>query len=1369
MFGFYNIFTYFCDHYMSFRTLNMIFKHNILAFFLVIAATAATAKMRFDIKTFGMEHMLSSNYVLSIAGDKHGFIWFATEEGLNRFDGRGFTAYYKGTGHTPALTGNELNCILDDSKAPVLWIGTQRNGLNAYNYDTGQSASYLHEDDNPNSIITNEVTGLCHAFGGGLWVATFWNGVDRFDAASGHFEHYNMSNVKGLPDNQAWCVMDAGGGIVFVGHVSRGLSVMDTRRRTAHNFMHDPADPASIAGNEVHSLLRDSRGNIWVGTDHGLDLFVTATGKFIHITDGGRLVNRVYDIREMSDGTLWAAVEQTGIAILTYTQGLPASLGLHADYLRAGYEPGSLNTASLRCLYEDSFANVWIGTYGSGVNFLSRRSPLFMRIGYSPMQPVTGLTIKQAMGVCTDGKGNLWVGTDGDGINVFDRDMRRIREIRNGIGKAVQTAFRDSRGRLWFGCFMQGIYVYDGGAMRHITSGLGGNEDGRAFAEDRDGMIWTATRNGIYVIDPVSLSAVRHYDCANNLTRTIVHGANDCVWVGTFGTGLVVCSRGMRVLKHFDTKNGFPSNTINQIMKDSKGRLWVATGEGLVRFDSEDARSFRVYNRRNGLANVHIRSITEDLTGNIWVGTNTGISCLNCTSSVFDNYIYKDNVPVGNFYPGGVAAGTDGMLYFTSNGGLCCFNPREVLAHRTPPPPVITGMTVTNPGSGGKDSTVNIMTDKIIELDYSHNTFSLSFSVLNYAMTDHVEYSYMLEGLQREWVVSDGNAIKFNNLPPGKYRLTVRDRLRNGEWAKATASLDIVILPPWYLSWWMKTLYALVVVMIVWVLLRIYRTHLHMEYLYRSERREREHEQALNKERLSFYTDITHELRTPLTLIIGPLEDLAEDSGIPAVLKQKIGLIHKNAMRLYDLVSRILELRKADSNNRKLCVGKGNIVAVVRELCVKYSELEQRDEPKIRFEADEEIINVYFDKEIIGMTVDNLVSNAIKYTERGEIVIKVERCTDQGVKYVQLSVRDTGFGISEEALPHVFERYYQEKGPHQASGTGIGLALVKSLVELHQGTVTAESRLDEGSIFRVRILEDNTYDNSLRASDMTDEVGEKPQEKDSAGHERRLMLVVDDNRDICQYIADSFRADFDIMTADNGERGMEAAQSSIPDIIISDVMMTNMDGNEMCRRLKNDVRTSHIPIILLTAKDSMAAREEGYQSGADSYITKPFVRSLLASRVDNLLNQRRMLTFGTDGNKTTGAEDMNAKRKGLIEALGEIDREFMAKVDGLIKAKIESSTLDVDYLAENMNVSSSTLYRKMVALTGLSAKEYIRKYRLHQAEQLLLKGKYSIAEVGYMVGINTTAYFRKCFKEEFGVTPSEYIDGVKKNKTDSKR
>ena len=1288
----------------------------------------------YTIKHLSIREGLSNNHVVSIAQDKRGSLWFATEEGLNKFDGIRFLTYYKEeTTGKQSITGNELNCLLDDPVDSILWIGTQRAGINAYNYANDSFITYRHNENNPKSLVTDDITKIIAASDGNLWICTYWKGVDYFDKQTGQFTHYNTETVPGFASNHIWSAIDGGNGLLYIGHVDRGFSILSIKDKTVKNFTHEPQNPNSLPGNEVTCVYKDKSGNIWIGTDRGVVLFNPEAESFIPFDDKTNCIShRVYDIHQLDDNRLWIAMEFGGIAVVDLSQQLfRSSDQIHALSIREGDDEYGLSNSSIRCLLQDSFGNVWAGSWGGGINFIKREPSLFSTYKYSPFPSTNNsLNSKIASGVCMDKAGNLWIGTDGGGINVFNKG-RRI-AIYNADNKkfrsnTVQAALCDSKGGLWFGLFYGGIAYYNpkSQSFRQIFSEDKSRTDVRSFHEDKQGNIWVGTSEGVYLIDCDSKTIKAHYNLENNLARCVLKDSEDQVWVGFFGGGLGLYDPQLQSIQLFNVLAKFPSNTINALYEDSRKRLWVATGEGLVCFPSLTDRNYKVYQRESGLANTHIQAIGEDKAGNIWVSTNKGISCLVDSKDIFSRKLYCRNA---NHHP-----------------------------HSSPT------LKITDPLNKPENgqSTIALNGQKNVQLKYTQNSFSIRFNIQNYALVNQVEYAYMLKGLENSWyTLTDPNNVTFRNLPPGKYQFQVKTRMRNQAWSDATTSLNIRIAPPLWLTWWAKSFYILLSLIILFSILYAYKKRLDAEALYQLEKQSHEHEQELNNERLRFYTNITHELRTPLTLILGPLEDIQKSDTLSTKDAQKISVIHQSAIRLLNLINQILEFRKTETQNKKLCVSRDNLVPLIREIGLKYKELNRKPAVDIRLVVEKEHMPIYFDKEIIQTILDNLISNALKYTEKGSISIGIRQVERAEVNYTEIRVSDTGYGIKPEALPHIFDRYYQEGGKHQASGTGIGLSLVKNLVALHEGEIRVESAPNQGSTFYVSLLTDNSYPQALHADSQEKESNvqhiEEAQVNQVSSSDKPILLVVEDNPDICDYIAESFSDHFEVKTAANGKLGKESALKEIPDIIVSDIMMPVMDGNEMCRELKKDARTSHIPIILLTAKDSLRDKEKGYQVGADSYLTKPFSASLLHSRIENLLQSRRNLANHFSANAA-----ISNKAAVITESLNKLDNEFIHKINQLIEERLSSDKIDISYLSDKMCMSNSTLYRKMKALTGLSTNEYVRKIRMKHAEQYLLEGKYNISEIAFKVGINNLFYFRQCFKEEFGYIPSEYLKRLK--------
>lgn len=1352
--------------------MNMIeIKKTLLAVFICVMGHIVALAQKYQVRPLDLEQGLSCNYVLSIAQDKYGFLWFATEEGLNRFDGNSFFTYYKQRDRQ-GISSSELNCVIDDAKEPVVWIGTKNDGLNSFNYQTEEWHSYKHDGKNPSSIATNDITHITPSANGKLWITTYWKGVELFDPETKRFVHFDKNRVKGLPDNQLWCVLDLGNGNLLVGHVKSGLSIIDTQRLTARNFKHNDQDIFSISGNEVICLYRDKKGTIWIGTNVGIDIYDPLSQRFLHVADQTIKNHRIFDFCELPDGNMLVATEQMGIAVLDVAnKSFTASTQISCSFISEGFSDFNLTGNSVRSLLLDKYNNVWAGFYGSGINFLTQSVAPFSTIRAGVPDQLERLTEKSVMGLAFDKKGQLWVGTDGKGLNVFSPERKRLATYEHEGGCIVTAATRDSYGNLWFGSFYQGATVkMAGGGFRKVLPNA--HEDVRCFYEDDKQQMWIGTSHGIYVVDIKRMKVVNNYHLGNDMVRAICMDARHRVWVGYFDIGIEVFSPQMKRIKSFNSTKGekeyIPSNAVNHLMRDSQGRIWAATNEGAICFDVKLQDRHVIYDQRQGMNNIHVRAIIEDEMHNIWMSTNRGISCLKAgQAGRFINFNEKDNVVKANFNDGSVARSEQGIIYFGSAQGLCCFLPRQVLSVNRAPKTIITSLRLIR-GIEQPDSVINLAMRNHISLAYDENSFSVNFTVQNFAMENYVEYSYKLSGLQDDWITAQNGTITLRDIPPGTYQLQVRTRLHNQPWSSEIAEFTITVRPPFWLSWWAKLCYTLFVFAIVYLALRTYQRHLRLKFQLKAEKVNHEKEQKLNEERLRFFTNITHELRTPLTLILGPLDDISHSSDITKAVKHKLAVIHQSAVRLNELITQILEFRKTETDNRRLRVVKANVVDAVHEVSLKYEELAQNPDVAIRFVAPENPILMYIDKEVIAIILDNLVSNAIKYTDQGNIDISVERRRSGERHLVDITVSDTGHGISAKALPHIFDRYYQENGTHQASGTGIGLSLVKKLVTLHHGEVKAESNLEQGTSFIVTLDENEIYPEALRGDEnasaklqgnnAASDVLNSEEAVLSVENGKLLLLVVEDNREILDYVAESFIDEFDVLKAGDGREGLALALDKVPDVIISDVMMPNMDGNAMCRALKKDVRTSHIPIILLTAKDSFEAKEKGYDSGADSYITKPFTHKLLRSRILNLLQQRRRDKMLIQESKET---NLAQKKEQLREALNKVDQEFFDKLNKLIEENI-SGDVDVNLIASNLAVSTSTLYRKMKALTGISTNEYIRKYKMQYAEHLLLEGKYSISEISFMVGMNSVAYFRRCFKAEYGEIPSEYLKKLQK-------
>jgi signal transduction histidine kinase/ligand-binding sensor domain-containing protein/DNA-binding response OmpR family regulator len=1342
----------------------------------MIAIPCILAAQIHSIRRIGIEQGLSNAYIVSITQDKQRFIWFATESGLNRFDGKEFRVYKKKSTQQEGISGNEYNKVYADSQDNIIWIATQRAGLNMYDCETDKFSLFVHRTDDKKSIGSDAITDICNDALGNIWLGTYSNGVDYYDKKENEFIHFNRSTLPELKSDNVWSIADDKKGNLYIGHVNEGLSVLSLANRSVKHFAVETNNSHSLPDNCVRTIFVDNFGNIWLGTNNGLALFNPQTEQFIRFKQNkGRpnslISNVVLSIYQTRDNRLWIGTENGGISILNLGNEMflsPDKISFYNIY-PANDETG-LSYGTVRTIFQDCFDNLWIGTYKGGINFISKHPDFFQKWQYYASDKKNDLPVNTAWGICEDSGGDVWIGTDGGGIAQFRDDaLIAVYTKENGqlSDNAILSAMKDSEGNLWFGSFEGKVMIYNSRKHQFETFQPDGfkAKTVRCFYENKNNTVLIGTDDeGMYSyhLKNKELKKYTFPDYAlprDNTIRAITQDEQGRLWIGSFGAGLCILDTAFQPVAAFHRETGFYSNAISCIFKDSRQRMWVGTGEGLILFHRPDSLShFTLFTEKDGLKDSYIRAVTEDKNGNIWFSSNGGISKWDEQNNTFYNYDHFYGVLAGLFMDGSVIKAQNGRLYFGSQNGVCWFYPEKIMNTGDLPPAIITDFRYYS-GLAAPENNANRyhpVSSGAIELKYNQSTFTFTFNVMDYAFANQVEYAYRMEGIDSEWYTTGKtNEVTFRNLPTGLYAFSVKARLENQSWTNETAVFKVKINPPFWFSWPAKSLYVLIVVSIILFFAFFYKKRVQLESQLYLEKENNRQQQTLNNDKLQFFTNITHELRTPLTLIVGPLEDLSNDLSLSEKTLKKVSLIRHNATRLLDLINRILDFRKTETNNMPLRVSKSDLTKLVKETVLKYKELNSNGRLTFTLNIESEPVILYFDSEIIRIILDNLISNAIKYTSGGEIRVSLRKVTEIETVYTEIEVADTGCGIPANELGKIFDRYYQVKEKNQASGSGIGLALVKNLATIHQGFIFAESEERKGSTFRFRLISDNTYPGVLHESlEETEEkspaypIDDKIEESLHDG--KKIMLIVEDHPDILHYIRDAFVDDFLVLTAENGKSGLEYAFHHIPDIVISDIMMPEISGLELCAALKQDVRTCHIPVILLTAKTTTQDKTEGYHAGADSYITKPFSAGLLQSRVTNLLNQRRKLAEQIVHSKMY-------KQTVLNDSIHQLDNEFLEKIIAIIRENCYSEALDVEFIAQRVNMSHSTLYKKIKALTGLSVNEFVRKTRMKQAEELLLTGKYTISEVAFRVGINKIAYFRQCFKDEFGVSASEYL------------
>ena len=1314
----------------------------------------------YTFKRLTMADGMVSNYIVDIIQDKQGYIWMASESGLCKFDGKDFTSYNTSNS---SIGSNAQNVLLYNETDNTVWVGTQREGISIFDCETQTFTA-----DGVPDMITRDITDLSPAADSGIWITHYHLGIDHYDCKTKVVTPYRAQDIDGLAGN-FWCATDDGKGSLYVGLHKGGLAVMDIQKKTAKIYRHHPEDPHSLPDNTVRCVFISCTGAIWVGTDKGLALFNPNKGQFTTFRNqqgnpNSLLSGQINDIGESKDGRLWVCTHMGGVSVLDLNENAFTSPeNLHFQNIRVTNDLHGISSPNARCFLQDSFGNIWLGNYRGGVDFLSYNQPVFQTLAYNILKDGV-LADKQVWGMAIDDESRIWLGGENE-LAVFSADMSP-QKILSLAGKAnphthVSVMLKDKKGMLWLGLYKDGILTCDPHTGKIARIGLDDkNADICCFYEEDD-KIWIGTQNGLYSSTDGKVTEEKGIN--GQLPDLMIHGIRrdrqGKLWLGTFGKGLVAFSPDGKRTMRFDTSNGMKSNAVNSLYLDSKGGLWAATRAGIVHIRDTKNPELEIYNHRQGLIDENVRSLIEDEKGNIWLSTNGGIARWENDKKRFLNYTWHQGVPQGDFMDGSACKDKNGELFFGSQNGACHFNPEQITEDQQIAPVKITSIKSYGYSNPGDKGIVVPMTDSRVELSHQNSTFTISFSVMDFSQTPQVEYAYTMEGLGKTWFeTGDENRITFRNLQPGEYTFKAKAKLRNQAWGEKFTSLRITIAPPLWLTWYAKLLYIVLFVLILFAILRFYKRKLALESRLNLEHHQHENDLKLNNERLRFYTNITHELRTPLTLILGPLEDLLADKTLSPRQANKISIIRDSASRLLNLINQILEFRKTETENRRLKVGYHNLALLVQETGIKYKELNQNAEVNIHINIDTQDTKLYYDHEIITIIIDNLMSNALKYTPKGDITLALASNEENGVKYTTISVEDNGHGISQESLNHIFERYYQGKGKYQASGSGIGLALVKSLADLHQATIEVESEVEKGSKFTLKLITENTYPNAEHL--VVTEI-HKPEENNvqeasiKAEDGKTIILIVEDNRDIREYVRNSFEEMYEVLTASDGKEGWEIAQNQIPNIIISDIMMPVMDGIELCRHIKEDMRTSHIPVILLTAKDTLQDKEEGYAAGADSFITKPFSARLLNSRINNILENRRKIAGVLTSIPETESEQKHIENE--RKNLNKLDQEFLDKVTAIIEENLSMEKMDVAFIADKMCMSHSTLYRKIKGLTEMSVNEFVRKIKMKKGMELINEEKYSLAEISDLTGFSSVSYFRQCFKDEYGMAPTEYL------------
>ncbi len=1323
------------------------------------------------------EQSLAGNTVYSILQDKLGMIWIATEEGLNKFEGREFTHFAVGKGRY-SLTHNRAQTLLLAPDGNV-WVGTS-DGLNIYDYKT-DSIIRVDTISAPLRLLYNDITYLTSNNSKSIiWVGTYGNGVHFFEHKTQKFRRLQLPSVAGMiMPNYVVSLLEDDNQRLWIGTRHNGLYCYNIQNRSLRYY------PLPESEKFIRAIYQDSFRRIWIGTSDGCYVYNETSDKPEKVKYPDVLSqNSVGAITEDSQGRIWIGTELNGAGDnVVHFSVRSFSLTQRFDYqtLSYGSSSGKLNCPSINALFADRDNNMWIGTAWGGLNMVRGIPPKFKLYRHDsdtktsiPNSPVTALFSRQnevyiaTMGTDEYGVGKLNIATGT--FSGFTADSR----LRNFI---YQSVLEDHEGNVWIGTYNKGLIKTDrnGRFLQHFTSNAADanslpDNDIRALSLSIDKQkLWISTSHGVAFYDFKNKATGRLPVFPNRVGVRCIQEDNDgTLWIGTYGEGIVNYNPSTgNIIRN---PQGFNPGIINHLLINSDS-VWVATHSRGLMLYLKKSRNYVLYtDTQTGLKNV--KAVIRDNTGQIWFSTSKGISSLNPTTKEIKTYSSQDGVQGGDFTDRSAVATSNGHLVFAGFAGVNVFHPQDVIKNDKCPPVVFTRLLVFNdpvfPSYGKNAKSIirkNIGLASEIVLKHHQSVFTIDFAAINYSASQKIQYAYLLQGSDATWNdMGNRNSVTFRNLKPGNYVLKVRASSPDAVWSDENIrSISIRILPPVWQTVWAYLFYFLIILVLFYFAWQYATIRIRANNSLKIERARREQEEMLHQEKLQFFTNISHEFRTPLTLIISPLEKMQQEES-DKNKKLHFHLMLKNARHLLSMVNQLLDFRKAERGQMKLKVQQIELVSVFSDILSTFDEL--RREKKIQFEFIHDAPNTeaWIDLDVLTKSMFNLLSNAYKFCPECAVisVTLTEFLNEKSHRWIRVVVADNGEGIQADDIPLIFNRFYQGKGQRSSNkGSGIGLHLTRSLIELHHGIIAVESLpgirtaftfelpIDRNAFYQEEVMIDfeSTSDNSHGIiTESTDDNYLVP--KLSHPH-RKKILIVEDNEDIRHYIRSILGEAYRIEEAGNGQVALEMVGRDDYDLIISDLMMPEMDGMEMCKQLKGSIETSHIPIILLTAKSEIESRIQGIDIGAESYITKPFHPKHLMVRVAKLIELRELLK-GRYSKKISLGDISDTKATSP-------DELFMQKAIRIILEKMIDTEFNGDILAAEMGVSRMGLHRKIKAMTGQSTGEFIRNIRLKKATELLKVQGRNVSEVCYDVGFSSPSYFTTCFSEVYKLTPSEYL------------
>jgi signal transduction histidine kinase/ligand-binding sensor domain-containing protein/DNA-binding response OmpR family regulator len=1371
---------------------DMTFWRSTLIFVFIIQF--AFNKVNAQNRTVSFTHLskkdgLSSTTVAALTKDHFGFLWIGTEDGLNRYDGTDIKTFRHSADNRFSLPSNRITSVLEDNNG-YIWVGTDGGGVCVYDRKKDTFFNFI---DSPGGRTMNvSVTALCED-DDAIWVATY-DGVYVITKKSRKVTHIYLDSPILTETRAVSCLVRDNQKNIWAG-THGGLFKFNRHNKKFIRYQHTQ-DLQSLSDDFVMTIAEDKNLHyLWIGTRNGLNQLNSDGKTFTNYFHPNRRANIIHAISAENENKLWLGTEE-GINIFDVKKG-----AVTEELKPDKRDQSSLSGRTIRSILMDSAGIYWVGTFQEGLNKYDKNQIHFSLKESDPFDK-NGLTAPIVTSFADDNQNGVFVGTDGGGISLFHPSSKSFEKCNILSGRkessknlAVLALEMGQDNTLWIGTYIDGLFAFNP-ATKHYQQYLAGPKstdlnvnDIFCLKADSRNDIWMGTNEGITIFHPSTklfekISMGKSYNLPSNVIRAIEEDQTGQMWIGTHGGGIAVWNSTKRLFTVFDRGNSnIPSNYVVSILKDKKGNIWIGTENGGLSLYDAKHRRFTSFGEKQGLKNDGIKKLLEDDRGRIWLSTNLGISYFDPLTKTFTNFSYYNGLQSGEFTAGsGIRLG-NGQLYFGGQDGFNYFHPSE-LNHVTIIPKIVfldlkIDNQVIQPNEKGPIKDL-LLFAKEIKLPYQKN-FSISFSAINYSNPQQNRIQYRMKGMDKEWITAGKDyTAYYTNLSPGEYLFEVRASTQDGFKNADQKAIKIIITPPFWLTVPAFIFYLLSIGLgLMYIRLKgikklkqafaLQQERAAAQQLLNQERDKATHMREIDHLKIKFLTNLSHEFRTPISLIIGPIDNLLAKVTEPD-LNEQLGLIKRNGRRLLNLVNQLLDFRKMEEQQLKLNATHGELIDFLKDVADSFTDLANRRKISYTFHTDVQHAHVLFDENKLERILFNLLSNAFKFTpEGGQIQVNVTCSDEKSIDkhtWFNISVTDNGIGIPANVKDQIFENFFQWNNTNAVfnHGSGIGLAIAREFVRLHEGEITVESEPGKGSCFMITIpfvpAEIEVTEIYVEREDETEETVIQNDvsitEKNSNNTGKPILLLVEDDNDFRFYLKENLKVAYAVIEATDGKEGWRRALADHPDIIVSDVQMPFVTGVELSKKIKSDKRTAHIPIILLTASGGEAEQILGLQSGATDYLTKPFNFAVLYVKISNLLTLNRNF-------KETYSKHI--KIDSPVFELESESHKLMTKIRLYLEENIGNTQLSVDSLSEIAGMSRVSLYKRMLAATGMTPVEYIRTFRLERATLLMEKSDLNIAQIAYQVGFSTPAYFSKAFKDKYGMVPSNYIV-QKRNPTD---